>query len=107
MVKTDKPLTSSKDWQKRTDLVELEIQKLRTRLGKLTAEKSVFVSKKRGAEKREARAKVAGEMRGRGEKYPGHCLACVYRMLGKAGGKKHNKSRCKFTKSTPKEAFKK
>ena len=97
---------SSKEWQKKIDAKDERIKRLSAILRQTRSEKAALVSKRRAAEKREGRTKVEGERRGRGEKYPGHCLACVYRILGKPGGKAHNRSRCAFTKNTPKTAFK-
>ena len=69
--------SNSKDHQKRIDNCDRKIQKLLAAFVMWREKKAIHVSRRRAAVKREERAKVAGERRGRGEKYPGHCLACV------------------------------
>ena len=40
-----------------------------------------------------------GHVVGARKLYAGHCLACIYRAAGWAGGKAHDPRRCETTKS--------
>ena len=57
----------------------------------------VLTEKARSVERRQKRAELKGapgHAVGAKKKYLGHCLACVYRAAGWAGGSKHHTSRC-------------
>ena len=87
-------------------------EKHRDEARKASALLKVLYDKQRAARKQSFRAsmtkKVGGVLqkvgapakRGRKERWPGHCLACLMRHLKEDGGPRHIKSVCAKTKAT-------